>query len=57
MYTATGFPVFIRGFRLSLSVEGLRPRTAQNYVYTAAVAGELAQAAHQRHSPAGAMKV
>lgn len=30
--TAAGFPVLIRAFRLALSVEGLRPRTVQNYV-------------------------
>ena len=32
MVTAVGYPVLIRGFRLTLSVEGLRPKTFDNYV-------------------------
>ena len=32
MYRATGYPELIRAFRLNLTVEGLRPRTVQNYV-------------------------
>ena len=32
MHTAVGYPVLIRGFRLALSVEGLRPHTVDNYV-------------------------
>ena len=32
MFTAVGYPVLIRGFRLALSVEGLKPRTIKNYV-------------------------
>ena len=32
MVTAVGYPVLIRGFRLALSVEGLRPKTIANYV-------------------------
>ena len=35
MDTATGSPVLIRAFRLALTVEGLRPRTVQNYVSSA----------------------
>lgn len=35
MDTATGYPVLIRAFRLALTVEGLRPRTVQNYVGSA----------------------
>ncbi len=31
MQTAVGFPVLIRAFRLTLSVEGLRPHTIHNY--------------------------
>ena len=31
MHTAGGFPVLIRAFRLTLSVEGLRPHTIHNY--------------------------
>ena len=32
MHTAVGSPVLIQAFRLALTVEGLRPRTVQNYV-------------------------
>ena len=32
MHRATGYPVLIRAFRLNLTIEGLRPRTIQNYV-------------------------
>ena len=32
MFTAVGYQVLIRGFRLALSVEGLRPHTIDNYV-------------------------
>ena len=32
MFTAVGYSVLIRGFRLALSVEGLKPRTIENYV-------------------------
>lgn len=32
MYRATGYPELIRAFRLYLTVEGLRPRTVQNYI-------------------------
>ena len=32
MDTAVGSPVLIQAFRLALTVEGLRPRTVQNYV-------------------------
>ena len=32
MVTAVGYPVLIRGFRLALSVEGLRPKTIAKYV-------------------------
>lgn len=35
MDTATGYPVLIRAFRLALTVEGLRPRTVQNYIRSA----------------------
>ena len=31
MQTAVGFPVLIRAFRLTLTVEGLRPHTIHNY--------------------------
>ena len=31
MHTAGGFPVLIRAFRLTLTVEGLRPHTIHNY--------------------------
>ncbi len=31
MQTAVGFPVLIRAFRLTLTVEGLRPHTVHNY--------------------------
>jgi len=32
MYRAVGSSVLVRGFRLALSVEGLRPHTVDNYV-------------------------
>ena len=31
MFTAVGYQVLIRGFRLALSVEGLKPHTIENY--------------------------
>ena len=31
MQRATGFPVLLRAFQLALTVEGLRPRTIENY--------------------------
>ncbi len=32
MFTAVGSSVLIRGFRLALTVEGLKPHTVDNYV-------------------------
>ena len=32
MFKAVGYLVLIRGFRLALTVEGLRPHTINNYV-------------------------
>ena len=32
MDRAAGYPVLIRGFRLALSVEGLKPKTIRNYL-------------------------
>ena len=32
MHTAVGYPVLIRGFRLALTVEGLRPHIINNFV-------------------------
>ena len=31
-HRAAGFPVLLRGFRLALTVEGLRPKTVNNYL-------------------------
>jgi len=31
-HRAAGFPVLLRGFRLALAVEGLRPKTVNNYL-------------------------
>ena len=45
MYTATGYPELIRAFRLNLTIEGLRPRTIQNYV------GDVEPVTHRRGSP------
>ena len=30
-HRAAGFPVLLKGFRLALAVEGLRPETANSY--------------------------
>ena len=32
MFTTVGYSVLVRGFRLALSVEGLKPHTINNYV-------------------------
>ena len=32
MFTAVGWSVEVRGFRLALRVEGLRPHTVDNYI-------------------------
>jgi hypothetical protein len=50
MHTAGGFSALLRGFRLALTVEGLRR-------YTAEVADELAQAAQRRFSSGDALRV
>ena len=47
MFTAVGYQVLIRGFRLALSVEGLRPHTISNYVREA----ERFAAAHEGQEP------
>ena len=47
MFTAAGYQVLIRGFRLALSVEGLKPRTIENYVRDT----ERFAAAHKAQDP------
>ena len=32
MVTAVGYPVFVRGFRLALTVEGLKSHAIDNYI-------------------------
>jgi hypothetical protein len=50
MYTAGGSSALLPGFRPALTVEGLRP-------YTAEAPDQLAQAAHLRFSPGDALRV